>query len=94
MSCWSKQVHCRCLHCEHRQALRHKPKWYVRQPQCRVCGKRRWYIDKWMMRRDTSLRGSGCNCGAYHFIHRKGSKFCHGNPRSEQHHLDRIAATA
>lgn len=92
MSCWSTKIHCRCLNCEHRQALRHKPVWYVRPPQCNVCGKRRWYVDKWMMGRDTSPRtGMGCMCGGYHFIHRKGSKFCYEHPNAEQHHTERAA---
>jgi hypothetical protein len=44
------------------------------------------------MRRDKSFRtGGGCVCGAYHFIHRKGSKFCYENPRAEAHHLERAA---
>lgn len=59
----------RCVRCDKRRALRHHPKWYLRAPKCTACGNRTYYI--------TPPRGGErCACGGYHFIHRKGSKWC------------------
>lgn len=41
------------------------------------------------------LRDSGhrlCNCGGYHYSHRKGSTYCYKNPISAIHHADRQGA--
>lgn len=38
------------------------------------------------------LRTSGhrvCNCGGYHFAHRKGSTYCHHNPLAVMHAASR-----
>lgn len=42
------------------------------------------------------LRGSGhrlCNCGGYHYAHRPGSPYCHGNPMSIVRQAIREGAT-
>jgi hypothetical protein len=42
------------------------------------------------------LRTSGhriCNCGGYHYSHRKGSPYCHHNPISAIYHADRQGNT-
>ena len=41
------------------------------------------------------LRDSGhrlCNCGGYHYSHRKGSTYCYENPMSAIRHADRQGA--
>lgn len=70
------KYHCRCSKCEARRVLRMKPDEYLRPPRC-SCGSRKWRIDKWMMRRDTGVKGQGCTCGGYWFTHRRGSLFCY-----------------
>jgi hypothetical protein len=50
-----------------------------------------------MMRRNTSTQGKGamgCNCGGYHFLHRKGSRYCYEHPMAPQHHAERREACA
>lgn len=34
-------------------------------------------------------RKKGCDCGGYHFSHRKGSKYCHYHPDAEKHQSER-----
>lgn len=73
--------HVRCLKCWARRVLPKHPASYKRLPVCRApgCGSRRYFVDKWMMQRNTSTRGKramGCTCGGYHFLHRKASPYC------------------
>lgn len=38
------------------------------------------------------LRATGhrvCNCGGYHYSHRKGSPFCYGSPFADIYHASR-----
>lgn len=42
-----------------------------------------------MENRPTGVRGMGCNCGGYHFTHRKGSPWCRENPLAPLYHADR-----
>jgi hypothetical protein len=80
----------RCVRCEARKTLSRLWTEYLRPPKCGVCGYPRLYpcpdrlASKWG-------RKHGCNCGGYHFKHRKGSKFCHENPNVEQHYIEREA---
>ena len=68
------RFHCRCRACQHRQVLRKKPEDYIIPPQCDICGKRNWRIDKWMNTRNTHKQG--CTYPGYWFMHRMGSLYC------------------
>ena len=68
------RFHVRCRHCETRRVLTRHPDQYERLPQCRVCGKRDFRVDKWMMKRNT--RAMACTCAGYWFWHRRGSLYC------------------
>lgn len=72
------RCHVRCRDCGARRVLSMHPDWYVRPPACRTCGGKRYRPDAWMNKRNTSPYhgGDGCNCGAYHFPHRRGSGSC------------------
>lgn len=67
-----RRQRCRCRKCDARKTLTKHPDAYVRQPRCHNCGARDW--------RPTVRRQENCACGGYHFIHRKGSKFCEHHP--------------
>lgn len=75
-----RTVPCRCWRCNGRRTLSRHPSLYVRAPRCRACGTPSLYVcrdrlpDRWGRR-------LGCNCGGYHFKHRRGSKYCEFNPR-------------
>jgi len=79
---------CRCSNCRTRRSLRRRPADYIRQPACAVCGKRNWYIDRYRIKVEMAYSRS-CNCGGYHFIHRKGSKYCDHHPNVEQNQGER-----
>jgi len=72
------RYHVRCTICKHRRVFKRRPDQYERQqPRCDSCGNRRWFIDKWMQRRDT--RAMGCACLGYNWggiFHRRGSLHC------------------
>ena len=71
------RYHCRCRACRTRRVLPKHPEHYDRLPQCRVCGKRNYHVDKWMNRRNVKAMTCTCNgSGAYHYPHRRGSPFC------------------
>ena len=72
----------RCTRCEARHTFSRKWNTFERVKICRNCGHRRFFVDKWMLRRG---RQQKCNCGGYWFPHRKGSKFCYENPGSHIH---------
>lgn len=74
----------RCTKCGTRRTLHKQFKYYVRPPTCKKCGHRRFYLDRWMLRRG---REQKCNCTGYHFPHRKASKWCYENPLLEQLYL-------
>jgi len=84
---------CRCntrmagVKCTGRRSLRMKPSDYApgRVPKCPHCNKANWRVDKWRIRHEMGARAS-CNCGGYWFVHRLGSKFCHGHPEAEKNH--------
>lgn len=76
------RVNCRCSSCGARKSLERKPDRYIRPPKCPVCGKRRWRVDKYRML--VEKRVAPCRCGGYWFLHRKGSKWCLHNPKSEE----------
>lgn len=102
------RFHCRCRQCDTRKVLAKHPDEFTRLPKCpkESCGARDWRTDAWMNGRDTSLRGMGCACSGYAFMHRKGSKFCWyrtdgtdrlpGDPDFNDRHMsdDEIAAAA
>lgn len=88
---------CRCYNrikgkvCFTRKSLRMRPEQYAdawRQPKCPSCGARKWHVDKYRVRKEMGWKPM-CNCGGYHFYHRKGSKFCYHHPNAEQHHVER-----
>jgi hypothetical protein len=60
---------CRCTRCDKRRALRLPPDEYLRPPKCTRCGNRRYYVVP-------QRGGQVCDCGGYHFKHRRGSKWC------------------
>lgn len=74
---------CRCWSCWSRRTLKKPLREYVRPPKCLVCGARKLFLCK---DRLPSRRGrkQKCTCTGYHFPHRKGSKWCHENPKLEQ----------
>lgn len=91
-------VPCRCGHtvagktCFARRTLAKAPADYSApryMPLCHYCGARKWFVDKWRARHEVWGNGNTCDCGGYHFPHRKGSKFCYHNPNAEQHHTAR-----
>lgn len=59
--------------CRQRVSLRRKLETYVRPRLCPSCGHDSLKLDRWKMR---DHKASRCNCNGYHFIHRKGSKWC------------------
>lgn len=87
-------VPCRCLtqingvRCHQRKSLARRPQDYIRQPKCPACGARRWYIDRYRLRIEMDRKQS-CDCGGYHFIHRRGSKYCYHHPNAEINHAER-----
>jgi len=66
--------HYRCGACRSRRSLRRELWQYVRPPKCRCCGAVDWRLD--MSRTKEWLTRTGvfdtCDCGEYHFPHRKG----------------------
>lgn len=78
----------RCVKCEHRKTLSRPWVAYTRPPKCEACGYHRLYPcrDRLPHRHG---RIKACNCGGYHFQHRKGSKYCHHNPNAELHWIER-----
>ncbi|KVC60522.1 hypothetical protein WI73_04695 [Burkholderia ubonensis] len=68
------RCHVRCSHCTARRCLRRHPDRYERLPACRQCGRRRYRVDRWMNRRNTTH--TRCDCAGYWFPHRRGSLFC------------------
>lgn len=81
-----KRTSCRCGRCQARHTFSRHPDYFVRPKRCRVCGHTHFYRDKWMHRRG---RQQKCECGGYHFPHRKGSKFCYEHPHAEFIHTER-----
>ena len=90
-------VQCRCFNringkvCFTRKSLAKHPRQYVEvrnQPKCPSCGGRQWHVDKYRIKVELTYARS-CDCGGYHFIHRKGSKYCYHHPQAEQHHTER-----
>lgn len=82
----AKRHHVRCRHCEARRVLRRHPDAYYRLPSCKVCGRRSYRVDRWMMQRDTWA--AACKCGGYWFIHRKGSLHCWYTAAGDDKYLD------
>lgn len=61
---------------------------FIRPKKCCGCGGTRFRVDKWAMK---ASKKNKCNCGGYHFPHRKGSKYCYENPQAEKHWTDRMS---
>jgi len=74
--------------CTGRRMLTKHPDEYVRAPKCPHCGGRKWYLDKQIVRRHARER---CNCGGWHFTHRRGSKYCFHSATAEADHGTRYA---
>ncbi|AQQ21176.1 hypothetical protein A8D61_23345 [Burkholderia cenocepacia] len=68
------RCHVRCTHCDARRCLRRHPDRYTRLPACRTCNRRKYRVDNWMNRRNTTRMR--CDCAGYWFPHRRGSLFC------------------
>lgn len=90
-------VPCRCHNringrrCDTRRSLAKLPDHYTEvryQPKCPSCGARKWYVDRYRIRKE---HGTGCDCGGYWFIHRKGSEYCYHHPDAEKHHKARYS---
>jgi len=64
----------RCSKCRTRHTFRLRIEQYQRPPKCRNCGDTHFYVDKWMLRRNT--KADKCWCDGYRFPHRRGSKWC------------------
>lgn len=78
--------------CFTRRSLSRPPSQYSAEryiPRCPSCGARKWMIDKYRVRRELGPRNT-CYCGGYHFIHRKGSKYCEHNPNYEANWAERL----
>jgi hypothetical protein len=70
-------VRCSNSKCRARRVLKRHPETYERQPKCWSCGRAKWTIDPFMMKRDTGAMG--CNCMGYNWggiMHRRGSLHC------------------
>lgn len=80
----------RCSNCAARRSLARKIKDYVIIPACRTCGVRRYYLDKWRIRHEMGIRPT-CDCGGYHFRHRKGSGYCYFHADAEARNIERRA---
>lgn len=70
----------RCSRCEARHTFSRRWDKFERPKKCWSCGYTRFYVDKWMIRRG---REQKCNCGGYHFPHRKNGGFCYESPQAE-----------
>lgn len=87
-------VPCRCLtrvngvKCTQRKSLAKHPRDYKRQPECPQCHQRHWYVETYRLKKEMGYRPA-CECGGYHFRHRRGSKFCYYHPNAEEHHSER-----
>ncbi len=66
---------CRCTNdkCKKRRVLPTLPENYITPPKCKGCGKRSYRWDRWQEKYNATHK---CDCGGYHFRHRKGSKWC------------------
>jgi hypothetical protein len=86
-------MHARCSHCQSRRTLSKKPTEYLRLPKCRMCGRRRYYLDHY--RRNVERKAKPCRC---HFIghpHRKGGGSCiHNSNYTEQYEIQQRRANA
>lgn len=80
----------RCLICNARRSLCRKLSEYTIVPRCKTCGSRNYYLDKWRMKNEMGIKPS-CDCGAYHFRHRKGSGYCYHRQGAEQRDIERRA---
>jgi len=83
---------CRCIAqhkgkvCFTRRSLAMRPEQYSAEryiPRCPSCGARKWMIDRWRLKHEVRGKGDTCYCSGYHFMHRKGSKYCEHNPNWE-----------
>lgn len=74
---------CRCRNsaCQARRTLSKHPDEFVRPPRCKSCGSQQWRWDKHRDKVEKNKRP--CGCSGYWFAHRKGSKWCHNNPKIE-----------
>ena len=78
----------RCLKCGARRSLKRKIKNYIIIPSCRTCGAHSYYLDTWRIKYEMGI-GPSCDCGAYHFRHRKGSGYCYYHPEAEKRDIER-----
>jgi len=56
---------------------------YEGEHKCKSCGNRTWRIDWYRMKKERGIKPS-CDCGGYHFRHRKGSLYCYHHPDAER----------
>lgn len=97
----TKKYPCRCLtrkngvRCNGRRSFRMKPEQYEpgRIPKCPLCAGKKWFIDKYRIRVEMA-QGRTCACSGYHFMHRKGSKFCFHHPDADVFHSARYDRSA
>lgn len=92
MSYARRSVPHRCDKCNGRQTLSRNYKKFVRKKRCKFCGSTWLYVCKDRLRSKNRLKN--CDCGGYHFVHRRGSKFCHYNANVERHYVERAEARA
>lgn len=86
---------CRCTKCGARKSIRacrikelkKISEWH---PKCQKCGNKKWRIDKWRIKNELGINPS-CDCGAYHFRHRKGGGYCYYHPDAEMRDIERRA---
>ncbi len=88
-----KRLPHRCIKCNARRTLDRRWSLYMRPPKCLTCG---YYRLRPCFDRLAAAHGrkKACNCGGYHFRHRRGSKHCEHNQRAEQHYVERSEARA
>lgn len=73
------KYYCRCSRkkCQARVTLSKHPEDYVRPPKCKMCGGRKFRVDRW---RGKNERGVACRCQGTHYPHRHKSIVCLDHP--------------
>lgn len=64
----------RCSRCGHRKTLPRLPR-HLKRPNSRICCGHPMKVD-WYRFTGAENRRQSCDCGGYHYVHRKGSLFC------------------
>lgn len=80
----------RCSNCQHRKSIKkisHSKLNDISEykAKCTICSGTKWRVDKYRLKHELGIKPS-CDCGGYHFRHRKGSGMCYYHPDAEARH--------